>query len=138
MTARRRFPRAALAAACAAAAWLAGCALPPRADTNPPSLELPTGSPAVAPVPSEWWRSFADPRLDALVDEALRDNRDLARAAARIDQSRAALRLARADRLPAVSAGVSAGRQRASENGAVPLMGASPIGSSVRTGVNVA
>ncbi len=138
MTVNRRFPGSALAAVGVAAALLSACALPPRADTKSPPLELPAGSPAVAPVPSDWWRSFGDPRLDALVDEALRENRDLARAAARIDQSRAALRLTGADRLPTVNAGVSAGRQRASENGAVPLMGASPIGNSVRAGVNVA
>ena len=69
-------------------------------------------------VATDWWRTFDDPRLDALVIEALANNRDLARAMARIDESRAALRCARAEQLPNVSAGASAGRQHVSENAA--------------------
>jgi multidrug efflux system outer membrane protein len=121
----------------AAAALLSACAVPPRADLSTPALELPSGA-AVAPVPADWWKSFGDSQLTALVDEALQNNRDLARAVARIDQSRAALRSARADRLPSVSANLAAGRQRTSENGAIPLVGASPIGSDYRATLNVA
>ncbi len=90
------------------------------------------------PVAADWWKSFGDDRLSALVDEALANNRDLARAAARIEQSRAALRLARADRMPRVDAGVSSGRQRASETSAVPLGGASPTASNHRATIDVA
>ena len=59
---------------------------------------------ALPDVPAEWWKSFNDARLDALVDEALANNRDLARAMARIDESRAVLRSAKASRLPRVDA----------------------------------
>lgn len=47
-----------------------------------------------------WWQGFGDPMLTALVDEALRDNLDIAQAAARVQQARAGLRLAHAALLP--------------------------------------
>ena len=122
----------------AAAVLLSACAVPPRSDSPTASQELPAATGPAFVVPADWWQSFGDAQLAALVDEALQNNRDLARAAARIDQSRAALRLARADRLPSVNAGVSAARQRVSENGGVPLAGASPVGSDYRATLNVA
>ena len=101
-------------AALALAALLAACASP---GPTPPmaAQDLPAGS-AMAPVPADWWKRFGDPQIDALVDEALANNRDLARAVARIDESRAALRLANADRSPQLNASVSGGRSRISEN----------------------
>ncbi len=141
MTPHRIRPAAwrALALSTIAAAVLAGCAAPPRADTAPPALDLPAApTQASVPVASDWGRSFGDDRLSALVDEALADNRDLARAAARIDQSRAALAQARADRLPRIDASVSSARQRASATTAVPLAGASSVGSDHRATLDVA
>ncbi|HUG23747.1 efflux transporter outer membrane subunit [Piscinibacter sp.] len=117
---------------------MTACAVPPRAASSAPAMELPAATPLDAGLPVNWWTSFADPQLTALVEEALNNNRDLARAAARIDQSRAALRLARAERQPSVNAAVSTGRQRVSENGSVPLGGVSPIGNDHRATVNVA
>ncbi len=121
-----------------AAATLAACAVPPRADNAPPALELPLTTQAVPDIAADWWQSFGDAQLSALVEEALADNRDLARAATRIDQSRAALALARADRMPRIDAGASSGRQRVSETTAVPLGGASPTASDQRVSINVA
>lgn len=100
--------------ALALAALLAACAAP--GPTTPMAAQdLPAGT-AMAPVPADWWKRFGDPQIDALVDEALANNRDLARAVARIDESRAALRLANADRSPQVNATVSGGRSRLSES----------------------
>ena len=124
--------------AIAVSAALAGCAVPPKADNTLPAQALPAGDAASVTVPADWWTSYGDARLNALVDEALANNRDLARAVARIDQSRAALKLARADRLPQVNANVSAARQRVTENGSLPLFGASPIGSDYRASLDVA
>ena len=124
--------------AVAVSAALAGCAVPPKADNTLPAQALPAGDAASVTVPADWWTSYGDARLNALVDEALANNRDLARAVARIDQSRAALKLARADRLPQVNANVSAARQRVTENGSLPLFGASPIGSDYRASLDVA
>lgn len=114
---------------------LAGCAVPPPAPQGAPELELPEAV-ATTPIDSHWWRSYGDERLSALVEEALADNRDLARAAARIEQSRAALRMAHADLLPSVDANVSTGRQRFSQNSAVPI-GNSPIANNQRAQIEV-
>lgn len=47
-----------------------------------------------------WWRSFDDPLLAELVEQALRENLDVAQAAARVTQARAGLRAANAALLP--------------------------------------
>ncbi len=120
--------------ALALAALLAACASPGPA-TPLAAQDLPAGS-AMAPVPADWWKRFGDPQIDALVDEALANNRDLARAVARIDESRAALRLANADRSPQVNASVSGGRSRLSENASGVPGGAT--GNSFSGGLNVA
>ncbi len=106
--------------ALALAALLAGCAVPPAPKAALPDAELPTATVAVpAPAP-DWWKRFGDAHIDALVDEALANNRDLTRAMARIDEARALLRGADAQRSPVVSANLSAARARASENGTIP------------------
>ena len=59
-----------------------------------------------------WWRSFGDPELDALVTEALVANHDLRIATARVDEFAARVVATRAQGLPQVGYGTSAGRQR--------------------------
>ena len=129
--------KATLSSAAATALLMIGCATPGPgvAPVTPPEMPATSAPVAVAP---DWWKAFNDPRLDALVDEALRENRDLARAIARIDESRAALRLAQSDRWPVVSAGVSGARQRSSETGPVPLGGGSPWANDFRATLDVA
>jgi multidrug efflux system outer membrane protein len=119
--------------ALALAALLAACAAP-GPSTPMAAQDLPAGT-AMAPVPADWWKRFGDPQIDALVDEALANNRDLARAVARIDESRAALRLANADRSPQVNASASGARSRLSENTGIPGGG---TGNSFSAGLNVA
>ena len=131
----RHLMRTAIAAA--AAAMLAACAAPGGQPYEQPRLELPAGS-APARVAVDWWKSYNDPQLNALVDEALANNRDLARAISRIDASRAALRSARADRFPQVNAQGSAARARASQNGPTPIpQGVSPIGNDYQVALSV-
>jgi len=89
---------------------LAGCSMQP-------SYQRPA-----APVPESWpqdskadgarqmadtsWQSyFPDPRLQALINAALENNRDLRIATARIAEARAQYGIQRADRLPNVNAG---------------------------------
>ena len=50
----------------------------------------------------DWWLLFSDPVLDTLVNEALRNNRDLNAAVLRIDQAAAALAIRRADLAPKI------------------------------------
>lgn len=57
---------------------------------------------SVADLP--WWEIFKDPTLQALIREALVANQDLAIAAARVDQARAAVGIARADLYPQIAA----------------------------------
>lgn len=96
----------------------AGCNVPALA---PPQAlqELPAGSADITVRP-DWWTHFGDSRLDALVQEALAQNRDLARAVERINEARVALRLSDADQAPSVSAGASAARRRSSRNSGNP------------------
>ena len=76
-----------------------------------------------APVPAQWWRSYNDPVLDRMVDEALAHNNDLAAAMARVEEAQAALGIARADRLPGVTANAGATRNRISERSALAFPG---------------
>tara|TARA_R110000868_G_scaffold2384_5_gene17674 strand:+ start:35238 stop:36623 length:1386 start_codon:yes stop_codon:yes gene_type:complete len=60
----------------------------------------------------QWWHLYQDARLDALIAQALDENRSIAEAAAAYDQVRASLRLAGADRLPGSTVSGSAGYVR--------------------------
>lgn len=88
-----------------AALALAGCMTAPA---PPPTLAAASatgafaGSPvaAIAPVPANWWRLYDDPVLDGLVEASLAANADLRVAFANLGGARAALRQARAARLP--------------------------------------
>ena len=98
-----------------AVAWLIGAALaacrvgpdyqapapPPHAAAPLVSLDAAAESPA--PPQEGWWRRDADPRLDALVREALQANRSLIAADANFAAARAVLSSARAYRYPATS-----------------------------------
>ncbi len=88
---------------------LSGCAVGPRyvapISTAPahfaygPAVEArATGADSAALV--DWWRSFHDPILTALVERALAQNLDLQQAVARVAQARAALKGANAALLP--------------------------------------
>ena len=74
---------------------LAGCTvLWPAHET--PSMDLP--APALQPlsIDRQWWKAFGDPALNQLVDDALINNLDLAKAAANIEEARANAGAARA------------------------------------------
>lgn len=77
---------------------------------------------AVLPAPAldVWWNGFDDPALQRIVARVLAQNLDLAAAMARVDQARAAARMADARLLPEGSLTANAAHQRQSLN--------SPIG----------
>ena len=120
-----------------AVATLLGCAVPPRESHETPQLEAPAGT-AVPEVRADWWTTFNDPKLDALVSEALANNRDLARAMARIDESRAALRAARANQQPNVGVNASATRVHSGPNAPLTVGGGDITFNDFRATVNVA
>lgn len=72
--------------------------------------EWSAGQPAAGPISDQWLRTFADPRLDALVDEAISRNPDLRVAATRVEQSAAYAEMARGALRPSVGlAGTATG-----------------------------
>ncbi|TVT79316.1 efflux transporter outer membrane subunit [Pseudomonas sp. H3(2019)] len=68
-----------------------------------------------APVPGDWWRLYQDPRLDALVRQAMATNTDLRVAAANLSRARA--RVEQAESAGGWSGGVKVGAQRLQESG---------------------
>ncbi|NDZ14814.1 multidrug transporter [Variovorax sp. WS11] len=93
-------------------------ALSPRADYA--GAAQPSGS----EVPSQWWNLFNDPLLTELQGRAQSANLDLQVAATRIEQARAQLGIASAERLPSVGAGASYSREALSEHGKFAALGA--------------
>ncbi|MBA3685794.1 MAG: efflux transporter outer membrane subunit [Planctomycetes bacterium] len=79
-----------------------------------PAWHEPAAAGAVA-LPT-WWKSFADPRLDRLVEQSLARNLDLALAAARIQEARARRGAVSWVRYPEFDAYAAAERRRGSEN----------------------
>jgi multidrug efflux system outer membrane protein len=122
-------------------AALGGCSLwpgykKPAMDMPPQWSDAPAQGKAVTG--ERWWTLYGDPTLDALVGEALTHNRDLAIAAARVDEARALLRIADAERMPTVDATVNAARSRLSARSSVPLPPGVPLENNSYTAtVNV-
>jgi multidrug efflux system outer membrane protein len=115
-----------------AAALLGGCAIGP--DYHRPAVVQPatfrgqatTEAASLADAP--WWEVFQDPILKGLIQEALRNNYDVGIAAARVQEARANVRVARSGLFPSVDYGATAGRAR------LPLGGLNlPDGTDHRT-----
>ena len=108
-----------------AATVLAGCtSLEPK--YVQPEAPIPTGWPVgdaylrstEAALPTVSYRDiFQDPKLQALIEQALVNNRDLRIAAANIASARAQYRIQRADRLPRVDLGADTSLSRRSASG---------------------
>jgi multidrug efflux system outer membrane protein len=103
---------------------LAGCVTTPVLRQAAP--DLPTDFPSASPGAMEqrltdWWRLFNDEALNRLIDEAFAYNHDLKLAAARIEETRAALGLAQADQQPSAQLGAGISRARSTEKGSFPV-----------------
>jgi multidrug efflux system outer membrane protein len=103
---------------------IAGCMMGP--DYRRPSVEIPESyryetADAQRTANTTWWKQFNDPVLDALIAQALANNKDVMIAAANIEQASGVLTQVRAPLFPQVSYGASAARQRLSEKNAIPL-----------------
>ena len=104
--------------------FVAGCTVGP--DYVRPVVDTPEAwridYPKAADVAdTKWWEQFGDPILNDLVDTALRDNRDLRIAAARVDQFIGALGATRSELFPQIGYGADASRARASRVGQAPI-----------------
>ncbi|TCM20670.1 NodT family efflux transporter outer membrane factor (OMF) lipoprotein [Novosphingobium sp. PhB165] len=123
-------PSASLPAAILPLALLAGCAAAPSAPPRS-TIALPEAPSSADPTPSQWWRLYNEPDLDALVAEALTDNRDLQATKARLLEARAVLREAEGNRLPDTALSAGAGRGSTLQD---QIEAASRQSSHVRTG----
>ncbi|MDP1027927.1 efflux transporter outer membrane subunit [Sphingomonas sp. KR1UV-12] len=74
----------------------------------------PSQATRIAPVPADWWRSFGNAQLDALVDEALAHATDIAVADAALRQAQEQAGATAGSALPQVDASYQAERQRVS------------------------
>ncbi|MEN2784967.1 efflux transporter outer membrane subunit [Sphingomonas qilianensis] len=95
---------------------LPGCTLPGKRTDAPgttavvPPADWRTPLPSDGPIRADWWRSFGDPALTALVERALANNIDIQIAAGRVEEARATEALSRAQLLPQLG-GVAAETQ---------------------------
>lgn len=123
----------------------AGCTLGP--DYQRPQIELPQAWRSGEALPASeqpealanlaWWQLFEDPVLDALVAEALTNNRDLKIAAARIEEAAGLLGSTRAQLFPQVGASLGGSRAKTSDS-ATPLpAGVDRIGEQYIAALNV-
>ena len=104
-----------------------GCAQMPHLERSPPlksveqlgSARAFTAAAAAWPADG-WWRSYGDPQLESLIDEALRDSPDLALAEARVRGAAAVVQAAGAARIPEVSATALLTEQKQSYNYLIP------------------
>ena len=95
------------------AVFLAGCTLIPKYTRPEPPIQTqwPTGTAyekayteGSAPADLPWRSYFTDPRLQALIETGLQNNRDLRTAALNVERARALYRVQQAELLPAVDA----------------------------------
>jgi len=111
--------------------------IPGRALVNAPAAKgafLASTDPALTParLPQNWWRLYKDPKLDALVREALTANTDLRIANANLERSEALLREAKSLRQPSVA--MQAGLEYAQLAGEQYLMPITPPRSTYYNG----
>lgn len=103
---------------------MAGCTVGP--DYARPPLDVPqtfanADRDANQTANIDWWRQYGDPELDALIAEALTGNRDMAIAAANIEQAAAVFTQSRSPLFPQIGYGGTATEERASETDAPQL-----------------
>jgi NodT family efflux transporter outer membrane factor (OMF) lipoprotein len=106
---------------------LTGCAVGPKyhpvsAPTPPAYKEMgnwTTARPSDQNLGGNWWEIFQDPQLNALEQQVNVSNQNLKAALAQYQEARAALRYARADYYPTITASPAATRERFSNNSAI-------------------
>ena len=83
----------------------------------------------------QWWTHYQDPKLNELVDLALRNNTSVALAMARIEETDASMREVGASLTPQVNVSADASRSKVTEFGAFPTFG-SPERNHFQFGLN--
>ena len=123
-TGRRSRSRLARGIFLLALGFLPSCRLAPRHVQpplpTPPAYQVSGAAPPGTRAVDVGWRDFlADPRLDALIDATLRNNRDLAASVARIEVARGLYRIQGSERFPdpVVTAGATRSHAGANASG---------------------
>jgi NodT family efflux transporter outer membrane factor (OMF) lipoprotein len=119
--------------AAALAAFLTACAAlpdPSQRPSAPPQWHAPLPHGGDVATLADWWRSFDDPLLPALISQAQTASPTLAQALARVTQARAAQRAAEGARWPAVNASAQASRASNASTGLVATSQASMGGDA--------
>lgn len=103
-----------------ALALLSGCTVGP--DYQRPTVDVPTNwrvqeREARNLADTDWWRQFNDPVLNELIATALKENKDLLIATARIEEYAGRFGVTRADLFPQISGTGQYSRQQVSETG---------------------
>ncbi|MBB3609170.1 efflux transporter outer membrane subunit [Rhizobium sp. BK602] len=114
---RRRSRLIPLAAVLLCTSVLTGCVVGP--DYEKPTVAMPShwsrqasSKQGAAPDLSQWWKQLRDPTLNALIEEAVQTNLDVATAKAKIREARATYREQKGALLPTAEATASATRNR--------------------------
>ena len=111
-----RAVRARIGAGIVAALLLSGCAIGPNYKrpvvADPATFRGQATAEAASFADAPWWEAFQDPSLQALIQEALRRNYDVRIAAARVQEARANLRVARSDLYPSLDYGAGVSRSK--------------------------
>ncbi len=105
----------------------------PKLSMKPGFAEI-NSSMVTNPPPAEWWKTFNDPELDKLINEALQTNYDLQIAYSRVRQSRFQRNIVAADLFPQVDADGGYLHGRGSKNVVLPLGGSSGSSGSSSSG----
>jgi len=103
-------------------ALLSACSSPSLKPSLTPwsSTQLGLSASASTEVAADWWTTWGDAPLQALIRQALQDHPSMQQAAARVQRMQATVRLAGAADLPQIGLGADFSRQRFSANGLYP------------------
>jgi len=103
---------------------LSGCMMGP--DYRRPTVETPASwrfeeKEARDIGNAAWWEQFNDSVLNALIQTALKENKDIMIATARVEEFVGRYAITRASLFPQADAGAAVGRSRATDNSSTPL-----------------
>ncbi|MES2102682.1 MAG: efflux transporter outer membrane subunit [Pseudomonadota bacterium] len=126
----------------AASLLLAGC-MSVGPDYKRPALDTPatlgtvaTSKPVAAVDLLQWWKSFQDPVLSGLLDEAAANSQDMALAAGRIEEARAVAAGTNSNKYPSVDGYLNGSKARTSENSGKLPAGAPLINRDYQVGIS--
>jgi NodT family efflux transporter outer membrane factor (OMF) lipoprotein len=123
--------------------YFAGCAwIPPG---NPPAeyLEPPEMQETLAEITNRlqqwpedrWWEQFDNPELNALIEQALKDNPGLKKASARLQQAQSLVKVEGARLLPFLEADASLTYERISQHGVFAALNKEVAGIRIMYGI---